>query len=164
MHESDLRKVENGNSAGNDLWSEIEKIGAIQKLEASLSKEQQHLIRLAVNSAIAPIYETGNVFPTIFVHEGDRIRYFTIQIDSLEALREVAKKTIAEKCEHPVAYAFVYDTSVEEDGECRDALAIESGHQGNCDGLEYIVRYDRQLKKHDDYEFFGPVENILAHR
>ena len=130
-------------------------------MEISISEEQDHVIRVATNSAIKPLLESGNVFPTVFVHDSDQVRYFTFELGALDKLRPLVRSTLAEKCPNALAYAFAYDSSIEQDGKEVDALIIESADAEDEESLEFAVIYDRTEKSHCEKQFIGRTDSLL---
>lgn len=130
-------------------------------MEVSITEEQDHVIRIAANSAIKPLLETGNMLPTVFAHDTDQVRFFSFGIGPLDKIRALARETLAEKCPNAIAYAFAYDSSVEQDGNEVDALMIESADAQDDESLELAIVYDRSQKSHSDRQLLGKTDSLL---
>jgi hypothetical protein len=129
--------------------------------ELAANKELEQLILLAVNSAVKSVYESGNLFPTVFVDDGQQVRYFSFEAGELGQLRAVVRETIQTRCSQPIAYAFVYDSTVEEDDEEVDALVVEAGENKARTATEYVVTYDRSTRRHEPWRRVRSVESLL---
>ena len=130
-------------------------------MEISISAEQDHVITVATNSAIKALLESGNVFPTVFVHDSDQVRYFSFELGALDKLRSLVRSTLAEKCPDALAYAFAYDSSVENEGKEVDALIIESADAGDEESEEFAVIYNRAEQSHCDKQLLGRTDSLL---
>ena len=103
-------------------------------MEISISEEQEHLISLATRSSLPGLIETGNLLPTLFIHESDQVRYFQFAVGSgIEELRESVRSTLAPA--NAVAYALAYDSSLDSDGTTNDALCIETCDDDDQQGI-----------------------------
>jgi len=131
------------------------------QMELYISEEQDHVIRVATNSTIKPLLESGNVFPTVFAHDPDQVRFFVFELGALDELRILVRSTLAEKCPNAVAYAFAYDSSFERDGKEVDALIVESADAEDDESLEFAVIYDRTEQSHGDKQFLGRTDSLL---
>ncbi len=130
-------------------------------MEISISEEQEHLVSLATKSSLLCLLETGNLFPTLFIHETDQVRYFQFEIESeIDELRESVRSTIAQT--DAVAYVLAYDSTLESDGRTKDSLCIETGDADDHTAILLTMPYCRDDGSHANLEFVGHVEKLLA--
>ena len=129
-------------------------------MEISISEEQEHLISLATKSSLPCLIETGNLFPTLFIHESEQVRYFEFAVGSgIDELRESVRSALAQA--NAVAYALAYDSSLESDGTTNDALCIETCDADDQQGIVLAMVYCRDDGSHSNLEFVGYAEKLL---
>ncbi len=131
-------------------------------MDISISEEQNQLIEITKKNVIPLLVGTGNCYPTIFVHTGSSVRYFQFQTGmDLESLRELALKTIREKCSEVLAYALAYDTCIEIDGSKADALIIESGDEEEAEAIEFAITYSRTEGQVEPLRPIAKMQSLL---
>lgn len=126
------------------------------------SEEWDHLLQVAIKSALHVLYESGNLFPTLFIREREQIRYFSFECAPIDRLRTVARETIRTKSRDAIAYAFVMDTILDADDGEGDALLVECGYSGEANAAEYLIPYERSKLCHGDWIPCGSTDNLLC--
>lgn len=130
--------------------------------EISISEEQEYLLKVAEQSMMPPLLEEGNVFPSVFVHTGDEIRFYQFQVgQDNDALRALVAETIREKCPDYLAYALGYDSTIQNDNGPVDALIIETGDAEDERAVEFAVTYDLDQGTHEPSKPISTLASLL---
>ena len=131
-------------------------------MEISISEEQDYLLKVAEQSMIPPLLEEGNVFPSVFVHTGDEVRFYQFQVgQDNDTLRELVAETIREKCPNYLAYALGYDSSIDGETGPLNALIIETGDEEDERAVEFAVTYDRKKGTHETRKPISTLPSLL---
>lgn len=112
--------------------------------EVSISQEQADMIAAGVQPALDTLMATGNFTPTLYVHDGEQMTFFTLVAQGQEALHTMSRQTISQRAPDAVAYVLLYDSAVETDGAPADVLIIETGDAEDEEAHEFARMYSRQ--------------------
>ena len=109
-----------------------------------LTEEQGAILQAAIDPALKQLLETGNFHPSLYLHDCDQLTFFTFLPQTIDSLRELARQTINEQAPETLAYALVYDSSLETETGDVDALIIETGDAEDSEALELARTYSRK--------------------
>ena len=116
----------------------------IMNNEVSISQEQADMINASVQPALDSLITTGNFQPTLYVHDGESMSFFTLPVQSQEALHVAARHVIRERMPQAVAYVLLYDSSINTNAGRTDVLIIETGDAEDQDAHEFARVYSHQ--------------------
>jgi hypothetical protein len=112
--------------------------------DISISQEQAVMIEAGVQPALDALMATGEFPPTLYVHDGKQVTYFTVEVEELESLHATCKQAIADQVPEAVAYVLLYDSSVETEDGTVDVLIIETGDAEYEEAHEFARMYSRE--------------------
>ncbi len=112
--------------------------------EVAISQEQADMIAAGVQPALDTLMATGNFTPTLYVHDGEQMTFFNLVVQAQEVLHATSRQVISQRVPGAVAYALLYDSSVETDDGQADVLIIETGDAEDEEAHEFARMYSRQ--------------------
>lgn len=101
------------------------------------------MIEAGVKPALNTLLATGNFQPTLYVHDGEQMTFFTLAVQGQEALHATSREVMRQRVPGAVAYALLYDSSIETDEGHADVLIIETGDVEDDEGHEFARMYSR---------------------
>ena len=125
-----------------------------------ISPEQFDLMEAAIQPAIDQLLATGNYVPTLYLHDGDQMTFFTLAVQDQEALRGMSQTLIKQRLPGAVAYALLFDSAIETDEGTLDALIIETGDTDNAHEFARVYYRARQTSA-PKVSLLGPAPNLL---
>ena len=128
-----------------------------------LSQEQNDMLKASVQPAVDSLIETGEFYPTLYVHNGKQITFFTLIVEQIEDLHTMARETIHDKSPNAVAYVLLYASNVDTGDGPKDALVIETGDEEEKQAHKLASFYTNQKNDTEtDLIRLGNTENLLT--
>ncbi|MBL9122796.1 MAG: hypothetical protein JNG90_04130 [Planctomycetaceae bacterium] len=112
--------------------------------EVAITQEQANMLTAGIQPAIDSLLESGNFVPTLYVHDSEGMTFFSLVSRDAIELREIVRQVIRERMPPAIAYALLYDSSVETDEGPLDVLVVETGDTEDEEAHEFVKAYSRQ--------------------
>lgn len=131
-------------------------------MEISISSEQDHLLKVAEKSAIPDLLDKGNLYPSLFIHNGNEVTFLQFEIsDDIDDVREVARQSIFAEHQDCLAYVFAYDSQIQMDDNESDALILETGDIEDPYAFEFAICYNRLNNTKEPRQVFSRLSSLV---
>lgn len=134
-------------------------------MEISISSEQDHLMKVAEKSAIPPLLESGNIHPSLFLHNGSDVKFIQFESESkadLDKIRESVQKTILKDHRDCLAYVLAYGSQITLDDKDMDALILETGDIEDEFAFEFFICYNRSDQKSEPRQVLSRLPSLVS--